>query len=36
MGPGKRKALDRSNPMGDLLDKLERVKASIRAKVEIA
>lgn len=34
MRPGKRKALDRSNPMGDLLDKLERVKASIRAKVE--
>ena len=32
--PGKRKALDRSTPMGAVMDKLEHVKASIRAKVE--
>ena len=34
MRPGKRKALDRSTPMGAVMDKLEHVKASIRAKVE--
>jgi IS5 family transposase len=34
MRPGKRKALDRSTPMGVVMDKLEHVKASIRAKVE--
>jgi transposase, IS5 family len=34
MRPGKRRALDKSKPMGALLDKLEKVKASIRAKVE--
>lgn len=34
MRPGKRKALDKSTPMGTIMDKLEQVKASIRAKVE--
>ena len=34
MRPGKRKALDKSTPMGEILDKLEQVKARIRAKVE--
>ena len=34
MRPGKRKALDKSSPMGAIMDKLEHVKASIRAKVE--
>ena len=34
MRPGKRKALDKGHPMGALLDKLEHLKASIRAKVE--
>lgn len=34
MRPGKRKALDRSTPMGAVMDQLEHVKASIRAKVE--
>jgi IS5 family transposase len=34
MRPGKRKALDLSHPMGTVLDKLEQVKACIRAKVE--
>ena len=34
MRPGKRRALDRSTPIGQLLDELERVKARIRAKVE--
>ena len=32
--PGKRKVLDRSHPLEALIDRLERVKASIRAKVE--
>lgn len=32
--PGKRRALDKSTPMGAIMDKLEHVKASIRAKVE--
>ena len=34
MRPGKRKALDKSTPMGAILDKLEQTKARIRAKVE--
>jgi len=34
MRPGKRKALDKSTPMGAVMDKLEHLKASIRAKVE--
>jgi IS5 family transposase len=34
MRPGKRKALDKATPMGAVLDKLEHLKASIRAKVE--
>jgi len=34
MRPGKRKVLDKSTPMGAIMDKLEYVKASIRAKVE--
>ncbi|UJW83486.1 IS5 family transposase [Hydrogenophaga sp. SL48] len=34
MRPGKRRALDRSTPMGAILDQLEQAKAPIRAKVE--
>jgi IS5 family transposase len=34
MTPGKRKALDPDHPIDALRDKLERIKASIRAKVE--
>ena len=34
MRPGKRKVLDKSTPMGEILDKLEQTKARIRAKVE--
>ena len=34
MRPGKRRALDKSEPTERLIDELERVKASIRAKVE--
>ena len=34
MRPGKRRALNKDNPMGAVLDQLEHVKASIRAKVE--
>ena len=34
MRPGKRRALDKATPMGTIMDKLEHVKASIRAKVE--
>jgi len=34
MTPGKRKALDPDRPIDALRDKLERIKASIRAKVE--
>lgn len=34
MRPGKRRALDKDSPMGAVLDQLEHVKASIRAKVE--
>ena len=34
MRPGKRRALDKSTPMGAILEKLEQTKVSIRAKVE--
>ncbi len=34
MMPGKRKALDKSTPMGAILDKLEQTKTRIRAKFE--
>jgi IS5 family transposase len=34
MRPGKRKALDKSSVLGHLLDRLEKVKAQIRARVE--
>ncbi len=34
MMPGKRKAMDKSSPMGAILEQLEKTKASIRAKVE--
>lgn len=34
MRPGKRRALDKSSPWGDLLEKAEQLKASTRAKVE--
>jgi transposase, IS5 family len=34
MRPGNRKALDKSTPMGAIMDKLEQAKARIRAKVE--
>lgn len=34
MRPGKRRVLDKSTPMGAILDKLEQTKARIRAKVE--
>ena len=34
MRPGKRRALDKATPMGAIQDKLEQVKARIRAKVE--
>ncbi|NJK42330.1 MAG: IS5 family transposase [Aquincola sp.] len=34
MRPGKRKALDKRNPIEVLIDEVERIKASIRAKVE--
>ncbi len=34
MGPGKRKKLNKDNPVDALIDERERVKASIRAKVE--
>ena len=34
MRPGKRRVLDKSTPMGAIVDKLEKTKASIRAKVE--
>ncbi len=36
MRPGKRRALDKSTPLGQLMDKLETVKAQIRAKGEHA
>lgn len=34
MRPGKRKQLDKTQPLGRLMDELEKLKASIRAKVE--
>jgi IS5 family transposase len=34
MRPGKRKLLDKTRPLGRLMDELEKLKASIRAKVE--
>ena len=34
MMPGKRKAMDKSTPMGATLEQLEQTKARIRAKVE--
>ena len=34
MRPGKRKQLDLSRPWAQLIDKAERLKASVRAKVE--
>ena len=34
MLPGKRRALDKSQPIGAMIDEVERIKASIRAKVE--
>ena len=34
MRPGQRQRLDKGTPMGALMDKLEQVKARIRAKVE--
>lgn len=34
MRPGKRRALDKATPMGAVMERLEQVKASIRAKVE--
>lgn len=34
MRPGKRKALDKAKPSGQLTGQVEKIKASIRAKVE--
>ena len=34
MRPGKRAALDKSRPLGAMINEVERIKASIRAKVE--
>lgn len=34
MRPGKRRVLDKSTPMGAIMEQLEKTKASIRAKVE--
>jgi len=34
MRPGKRKALKSAGPLGELLDKAEKLKAGVRAKVE--
>ena len=34
MRPGKRRALDKNTPWGNLLDKAEAMKASVRSKVE--
>ena len=36
MRPGKRKALDKSKPIDALIDKIEKLKAGVRAKVEHA
>ena len=35
MRPGKRRALDKQSPLGATLDRIEQLKASIRAKVEL-
>ena len=34
MRPGKRRALDKASAMGAVLDQIEHLKASVRAKVE--
>jgi IS5 family transposase len=34
MKPGKRKAMDKSTPLGQIAERIEKIKASIRAKVE--
>jgi IS5 family transposase len=34
MRPGKRKVLDNNSPWYNLLDKAEKIKASVQAKVE--
>ena len=34
MRPGKRRALDKANPVSGLLDEIERLRASVPAKVE--
>ena len=34
MRPGKRRALDKTKTVGNLIDQVERIKASVRAKVE--
>ncbi len=34
MRPGKRKALDKNKPIDALIDKIEKLKAGVRAKVE--
>lgn len=34
MRPGKRRALDKSDPLDQLTDQVEKAKASVRAKVE--
>ena len=34
MKPGKRRALDKSTPLGEVIDQIEKLKASVRAKVE--
>jgi IS5 family transposase len=34
MRPGRRKALDLNSPLAAMIDKVEQIKASIRAKVE--
>ena len=36
MKPGKRRALDKSTPLGEVIDQIEKLKASVRAKVEHA
>ena len=34
MRPGKRRTLDKNSPWGNLLEKAEQLKASVRAKIE--
>ena len=34
MKPGQRRALDKSTPLGEVIDQIEKLKASVRAKVE--